>query len=123
MNPSLEARLKHPCCKRPRLEPAGAAELVADPLEGLAVGDEDQGLLPALLGQRNFDDGGAKDMARVMKADRGTLTQRDPLAIAVALALEPDQEPQPFPMPPTALVSTWQAVVRARQLGQRGSVR
>jgi Na+-transporting methylmalonyl-CoA/oxaloacetate decarboxylase gamma subunit len=44
-------------------------------------------------------------------------------AIAVALALEPDQEPRPFPMPPTALVSTWQAVLRARQLGQRGSVR
>jgi Na+-transporting methylmalonyl-CoA/oxaloacetate decarboxylase gamma subunit len=44
-------------------------------------------------------------------------------AIAVALASELDQEPQPFPMPPTALVSTWQAVLRARQLGQRGSVR
>ena len=44
-------------------------------------------------------------------------------AVAFALACELGDEPQPFPVPPTALVSTWQAVLRARQLGQRGSVR
>jgi Na+-transporting methylmalonyl-CoA/oxaloacetate decarboxylase gamma subunit len=44
-------------------------------------------------------------------------------AVAVALAREAEAGPQPFPLPPTALVSTWQAVLRAKQLGQRGAVR
>lgn len=45
-------------------------------------------------------------------------------AVSVALA-ERDalSEPQPFPLPPTALVSTWQAVLRARQLAQRRRAR
>jgi Na+-transporting methylmalonyl-CoA/oxaloacetate decarboxylase gamma subunit len=41
---------------------------------------------------------------------------------AVATAAE-GEEPGRVPLPPTALVSTWQAVARARQMAQRGSVR
>jgi Na+-transporting methylmalonyl-CoA/oxaloacetate decarboxylase gamma subunit len=47
-------------------------------------------------------------------------------AVAAALAREAsckDAMPQPFPLPPTALVSTWQAVMRARQMGERRTVR
>ncbi len=44
-------------------------------------------------------------------------------AVAVALAQEEALEPRHFPLPPTALVSAWQAVRRADQLGQRGSPR
>lgn len=45
-------------------------------------------------------------------------------AVAVALALgETEARPQPFPVPPTALVSTWQAVRRAHQFGQHRGVR
>jgi hypothetical protein len=44
-------------------------------------------------------------------------------AVSVALALASEEGPRPFPLPPTALVSTWQAVMRAKQLGQRGQVR
>ena len=44
-------------------------------------------------------------------------------AVAVALAQRESQAVQPFPLPPTALVSTWQAVMRARNLGQRRTVR
>jgi Na+-transporting methylmalonyl-CoA/oxaloacetate decarboxylase gamma subunit len=47
------------------------------------------------------------------------------VAVAVALAAESQRGkgPQPFPMPPTALVSAWQAVMRANQLGRRGAIR
>lgn len=52
------------------------------------------------------------------------LKQRAALvAVTIALASEADEGPKPFPVPPTALVSTWQAVRRANQLGQRGAVR
>ena len=46
-------------------------------------------------------------------------------AVAVALAqhVNEDTQPQPFPLPPTALVSTWQAVQRANLMGQRRTVR
>lgn len=48
-------------------------------------------------------------------------------AVAVALARQDSQTdtlpPRPFPLPPTALVSTWQAVMRARLMGQRRTVR
>lgn len=44
-------------------------------------------------------------------------------AVAVALAQRESQAVQSFPLPPTALVSTWQAVMRARDLGQRRTVR
>jgi Na+-transporting methylmalonyl-CoA/oxaloacetate decarboxylase gamma subunit len=51
-------------------------------------------------------------------------------AVAVVLVQErhrtegaPCHEPGPFPLPPTALVSTWQAVMRARLLGERRTVR
>lgn len=59
-----------------------------------------------------------------MSAEETELRRRTAVAaVAFALACEPRDGPQPFPVPPTALVSTWQAVLRARQLGQRGSVR
>lgn len=41
------------------------------------------------------------------------------VAVATALASEAEQCPSQFPLPPTALVSTWQAVNRSRLLGQR----
>lgn len=45
-------------------------------------------------------------------------------AVGAALAeREAMDEPKPFPLPPAALVSTWQAVMRARQLAQRRTVR
>lgn len=44
-------------------------------------------------------------------------------AVSVALALQSGEEHKPFPLPPTALVSTWQAVMRAQLLGQRGQGR
>jgi Na+-transporting methylmalonyl-CoA/oxaloacetate decarboxylase gamma subunit len=42
-------------------------------------------------------------------------------AVAVALALQADRPP--LAVPPTATVSAWQAVMRGRQLKQRGSIR
>lgn len=44
-------------------------------------------------------------------------------AAAVALALLRARERREFPDPPTAMVSPWQAVMRAAQLRQRGPVR
>ena len=41
-------------------------------------------------------------------------------AVAIALAQAKDDKPHLFPEPPTALVSAWQAVMRANQLNQRG---
>jgi Na+-transporting methylmalonyl-CoA/oxaloacetate decarboxylase gamma subunit len=43
-------------------------------------------------------------------------------AVAVALAMD-KQAPHEFPLPPTALVSAWQAVMRASNIRNRGSVR
>lgn len=47
------------------------------------------------------------------------------LAVAIALALDGrcQELPRPFPVPPTALVSTWQAVMRANQMGRRRASR
>ena len=44
-------------------------------------------------------------------------------AVALAMAHEDEWTPRLFPLPPTAHVSAWQAVRRANQLEQRGSVR
>ncbi|WP_119071700.1 OadG family protein [Aggregatilinea lenta] len=45
-------------------------------------------------------------------------------AVAVALAREHDYTlPHAFPIPPTPIVSAWQAVMRGRQLKQRGPIR
>jgi Na+-transporting methylmalonyl-CoA/oxaloacetate decarboxylase gamma subunit len=41
-------------------------------------------------------------------------------AVAVMLAIN-KQEPHKFPLPPTALVSAWQAVMRASNIRNRGS--
>jgi Na+-transporting methylmalonyl-CoA/oxaloacetate decarboxylase gamma subunit len=59
-------------------------------------------------------------------ADRDLKLQAAAVAVAVALAQQTSRKtprPQPFPVPPTALVSTWQAVMRARQIGERRTVR
>lgn len=46
------------------------------------------------------------------------------VAVALAQQVNPaDAQPQPFPLPPTALVSTWQAIQRANLMGQRRTVR
>lgn len=44
-------------------------------------------------------------------------------AVAVALARRRSTYPHVYPIPPTAIVSAWQAVMRGRQLKQRGPVR
>jgi hypothetical protein len=45
------------------------------------------------------------------------------VAAAAALAVVRARQVHAFPLPPTALVSAWQAVMRASQLRQRGPVR
>jgi hypothetical protein len=70
----------------------------------------------------------AADREPPVAADRALKQQAAALAVAVALAeaaqaaAEPPAPNVP-PLPPTALVSAWQAVMRANQLGQRGPVR
>jgi hypothetical protein len=44
-------------------------------------------------------------------------------AASAAVALLCSRTPREFPLPPTALVSAWQAVMRAGRLQQRGPVR
>lgn len=53
------------------------------------------------------------------------LRRRAALAAALAAVALAEQEEGPgrFPLPPTALVSSWQAVMRARQLAERGEGR
>jgi len=71
----------------------------------------------------------ATDMAEAgpqetARGEEEELRQRAALAaVSAALALASEEGPKPFPLPPTALVSTWQAVMRSRQLGERGQVR
>jgi Na+-transporting methylmalonyl-CoA/oxaloacetate decarboxylase gamma subunit len=43
-------------------------------------------------------------------------------AVAIAIAMD-KQTPHEFPLPPTAIVSAWQAVMRANNIRNRGSVR
>jgi Na+-transporting methylmalonyl-CoA/oxaloacetate decarboxylase gamma subunit len=45
------------------------------------------------------------------------------IAVAMALSKEDLMEPHEFPLPPTALVSAWQAVMRAMNMNKRGPVR
>lgn len=49
--------------------------------------------------------------------------RRRAAAAAAALNLLRGRERREFPLPPTAMVSPWQAVMRAAQLRQRGPVR
>ncbi len=49
--------------------------------------------------------------------------RRRTAAASAALAWLRGRERREFPLPPTALVSAWQAVMRAAQLRQRGPVR
>jgi Na+-transporting methylmalonyl-CoA/oxaloacetate decarboxylase gamma subunit len=43
-------------------------------------------------------------------------------AVAIAVAID-KQTPHEFPLPPTAIVSPWQAVMRANNIRNRGSIR
>jgi Na+-transporting methylmalonyl-CoA/oxaloacetate decarboxylase gamma subunit len=43
-------------------------------------------------------------------------------AVAIAVAMD-KQSPHEFPLPPTAIVSAWQAVMRANNIRNRGSIR
>ncbi|MBN1660585.1 MAG: OadG family protein [Anaerolineae bacterium] len=57
-------------------------------------------------------------------ASEAELRRRAALSAAVAaLAEQEAASVKPFPLPPTAFVSSWQAVMRARQLGERGRAR
>ena len=40
-------------------------------------------------------------------------------AVSVALAIDSQETPKAYPLPPTVLVNTWQAVMRARLLSGR----
>jgi Na+-transporting methylmalonyl-CoA/oxaloacetate decarboxylase gamma subunit len=59
----------------------------------------------------------AEDAARARKQRAAAV------AVAVALALEAEARVLPFPAPATATVSAWQAVMRGRQLKERGAIR
>ena len=66
----------------------------------------------------------AERAAPEVGADDRALKQRAAVAaVAVALAREADVAAPAFALPSTALVSPWQAVMRANQLKQRGPVR
>jgi Na+-transporting methylmalonyl-CoA/oxaloacetate decarboxylase gamma subunit len=70
----------------------------------------------------------AADGERRAGPDAGQALKQQAAALAVAVALAEAARPaadQPNvpPLPATAMVSAWQAVMRANQLGQRGPVR
>jgi Na+-transporting methylmalonyl-CoA/oxaloacetate decarboxylase gamma subunit len=55
------------------------------------------------------------------EAEQERKRQAASVAAAVALAMNQQKDvPHVFPLPPTAIVSAWQAVMRAKQLKQRG---
>jgi hypothetical protein len=72
-------------------------------------------LLMRLPAERAAPDGGANDRALKQRAAAA--------AVAAALAREAGVAAPAFAVPSTALVSPWQAVMRANQLKQRGPVR
>jgi Na+-transporting methylmalonyl-CoA/oxaloacetate decarboxylase gamma subunit len=89
-------------------------------------------VLVRLAGGKADGEGGRREAAAVdaavmrrVAAREVELRRRAAMAAALAALAMADDEAEPghFPLPPTALVSTWQAVMRARQLGDRGSVR
>ena len=68
----------------------------------------------------------AKDPLPPEREDEDAENQKFQAAIAavgVALAQLDSAEPHEFPLPPTALVSTWQVVMRTKILSKRGPVR
>lgn len=82
-------------------------------------------VLVSYAGRRRESPGTAEtELKESTAGDEEGVRQRAALAaVAVALALADEAGPKPFPLPPTALVSTWQAVMRSKQLGERGQVR
>jgi len=52
--------------------------------------------------------------------DQRALGQKAAIAaVSVALAMKSQETPKAYPLPPTVLVNTWQAVMRARLLSGR----
>jgi Na+-transporting methylmalonyl-CoA/oxaloacetate decarboxylase gamma subunit len=86
-------------------------------------------LFMAMLARYAGDRAGGEEPVHVETPDAGlnremALRQQAALAaVSVALALRSEEAHRPFPLPPTALVSTWQAVMRAQLLGQGGRAR
>lgn len=81
----------------------------------------------AVLVRLTVDKSGAEEMATHVEAEAPAhdLKQRA-AAVAVAAALAEaaaGESPREFPLPPTAIVSAWQAVMRAQRLKQRGPTR
>jgi len=62
----------------------------------------------------------ALSMARLAASEAEMRRRAAMAAVGTALAEQEAASVQPFPLPPTAFVSTWQAVMRARKLGERG---
>jgi Na+-transporting methylmalonyl-CoA/oxaloacetate decarboxylase gamma subunit len=60
--------------------------------------------------------------AQEMEEERDRKHKAAIAAVAVAIALD-KQTPHEFPLPPTAIVSAWQAVMRANNIRSRGSAR
>lgn len=60
---------------------------------------------------------------RPARVDDREEERRRMAAASAALALLRSRRVREFPLPPTALVSAWQAVMRASRLQQRGPVR
>jgi Na+-transporting methylmalonyl-CoA/oxaloacetate decarboxylase gamma subunit len=80
-------------------------------------------------GEQANREAAALDAAASGRAAARDAVLRRQAALAAALAAlaissaEDELEPGHFPLPPTALVSSWQAVMRARHLTERGSGR
>lgn len=84
------------------------------------------GLMDLLMRVANRKEGKSFADSEVTQ-DSGRRQERKRRAAAAALALALAQEQESgiheFPLPPTALVSAWQAVMRASNLSKRGPVR
>ena len=78
-------------------------------------------------GEQGAREAATVDAAVMRRAAAHEFELRRLAALAAALAAlamaEEEAGPGAFPLPPTALVSTWQAVMRSRQLAERGRVR
>jgi Na+-transporting methylmalonyl-CoA/oxaloacetate decarboxylase gamma subunit len=78
-------------------------------------------------GEKGAREAAAMDAAAMRRAAAHEVEMRRRAAMVAALAAlamaEEEAAPGRFPLPPTALVSTWQAVMRSRQLAERGWVR
>lgn len=69
--------------------------------------------------QEQLQDGRADQSQREQKKIAAAIA----VALAISLSKENPMEPHVFPLPPTAIVSAWQAVMRAQNMNKRGIVR